>query len=109
LNNFDNIIESDLKNLSHLSKRQAFDKLTKLLEMKKKIICDLYDRDGKINDQIISLHNNFELDQFIISLKHGDTTKLSDKFLYNINYNLKKDEYYLTIQDEYFEKINIEK
>ena len=36
---------------------------------------------------------------------NGEKCKLHDKFLYNIIYNIKKDQYSLEIQDEYFEKI----
>ena len=108
LKRYDNIIESDLKDLSHLSKNMVFDKITKLLENKKKVICDLYDKNGQINDEIISIHNDFEHEECILDLKHGETAKLSDRFLYNIEYDIKKDIYSLKSQDEYFEKISVE-
>ena len=108
LKRYDNIIESDLKDLSHLSKNMVFDKITKLLENKKKVICDLYDKNGQINDEILSIHNHFEDEECILDLKHGETAKLSDRFLYNIEYDIKKDIYSLKSQDEYFEKISVE-
>jgi len=105
LQKFDSIIENDHKDFSHLSKNQVFDKICYLLENGKNVVCDLYDKDGKINDRIISIHNYFEEDCCVLNLKHGDSTKIYDKFLYKITYNLKKDEYYLDSQGEYFEKI----
>jgi hypothetical protein len=38
-------------------------------------------------------------------MKGGEKHRLDDRFLYNIIYNIKKDEYSLQEQDEYFEKI----
>jgi hypothetical protein len=38
-------------------------------------------------------------------MKHEESHKLHDKFLYNLIYSIKKDEYSLEEQDEYFEKI----
>ena len=38
-------------------------------------------------------------------MKGGETHRLEDKYLYNIIYNQKKDEYSLQEQDEYYEKI----
>jgi DNA invertase Pin-like site-specific DNA recombinase len=75
------------------------------LDNNKKVICDLHDRDGKIGIQIIEMQNDFERDFSEIKLKDGMILKLEDKFLYNIIYNIKKNLYSLTEQDEYFEKI----
>ena len=36
---------------------------------------------------------------------HNEIHKLHDKFLYNLIYNIKRNEYSLEEQDEYFEKI----
>ena len=105
LQKFDSIIESDHKDLSHLSKNQVFDRICYLLESDKDVICNLYDKYGRINDKIISVHNYFEEDCCVLELKHGDSTKIYDKFLYKITYNLNRDEYYLESQGEYFEKI----
>lgn len=109
LSKYDEIVESDLLDLSHLSKNVTFDKIVKLLERGKKVICDLYDKNGQINDEIISIQNDFEHEECILKLKHGETAKLSDRFLYNIDYNIKKDIYSVKSQDEYFEKIEINK
>ena len=59
---YDHMIESDLKDLSHLSKNQVFEKVCHYLERGKTVICDLYDKDGKINDKILSISNLFEED-----------------------------------------------
>ena len=42
-------------------------------------------------------------------MKHGENHRLHDKFLYNLIYNIKRDEYSLEEQDEYFEKLEKEK
>ena len=105
LQKFDSIVENDQRDYSHLSKNQVFDKICYLLDRNKVVVCNLYDKDGQINDKIVSIDNYFEEDCCVLRLKHGDLTKIYDKFLYKITYDLKKDEYYLESQGEYFEKI----
>ena len=77
-----------------------------MIERGKRVICDLHDKDGKIGMEIIKIENQFESEKCILTLKKGNTFFIQDKFLYNIIYNLKKDEYSLQEQGEYFEKIN---
>lgn len=96
--------EDDIKDFLYLSKNAIFKKIAELLERNKKVICNLNDRNGKIGLEIKSLENNFEDETCTIFMK-GEKCKLHDKFLYNLIYNLKKDEYYIEEQDEYFEKI----
>ena len=107
LSKYDQIMDKDLTDMSHLSKNTVFDKISELLEKGKKVICDLYDKEGKINDEIVSIENDYENETSILHLKHGNANELSDRFLYNINYNFNKDCYSLNIQDEYFEKLPI--
>lgn len=102
---YESMLESDLQNYSHLTKNQVFEKVCRYLERKKSVICDLYDKDGKIDDQIISISNLFEEDCCVILLKHGETVKIFDRFLYKITYNIKKGHYCLEMQSEFFEKI----
>lgn len=97
--------EDDERDYMMLSKNVAFKRLKHLLDGGKKIICDLHDRNGKIGLQIIDLENDIENEFCEIKLKNQSIFKLQDKFLYNITYNLKKNLYSLTEQDEYFEKI----
>jgi hypothetical protein len=97
--------EDDARDYMMLSKNVAFKRLKHLLDNGKKIICDLHDRNGKIGLQIIDLENDIENEFCEIKLKDQSIFKLQDKFLYNITYNLKKNLYSLTEQDEYFEKI----
>jgi hypothetical protein len=105
---YENLLETDLKDFSHLSKNQVFDKVCYLLERNKTIICDLFDKNGKINDRIISIENLFEEECCSILLKHGDSVKIMDKYLYKISYNIRKDQYNLELQGEYYEKISKE-
>ena len=89
---------------SHLSRNLACDKIIYYLEKKKKVWCDICDKDGKISDIII----NVEKPTYKLILKHG-VFVIQDSFLYNISYNIKKDDYSLTEQDEYFEEIEVNK
>ena len=97
--------EEDMKDFLYISKNSAFKKISELLEIGKKVICDLHDRNGKIGLDITGIENNFEEDTCIITMKGNEKHQLHDKFLYNLIYSIKKDEYSLQEQDEYFEKI----
>ncbi len=99
--------EEDMNDYMYLSKNTTFNKIKNLLEKGKSVICDLYDKDGKISTKISGIENDFENETCVMTLKNGETHELHDKFLYNIIYNSKKDEYSLEAQDEYYEKIPI--
>lgn len=90
-----------------LSKNSTSKKVKELLEKDKKIICDLHDRNGKFGLQIIDITDNFESEESLIIMKSDENHKMHDKFLYNIIYNIKKNQYSLQEQDEYFEKLNV--
>lgn len=96
------------KDLMFLSKNATFRKVKDLLNRGKKVICDLHDRDGRIGLPIIDISNDIESETCDIIMKN-ENHQLHDKFLYNVIYNTKKDEYSLQEQDEYFEKIEIKK
>jgi len=100
--------DEDLKDFLYISKNATFRKILDILENGKKIICDLHDKNGKIGLQIIKIENDFLDDKCLITMKGNETHELFDKFLYNIIYNIKKDEYSLQEQDEYFEPIKID-
>jgi hypothetical protein len=93
-----------------LTKNSAFSKINELLEHHKKVICDLYDKDGMIDDEIVKTDYNNDLDdeKCVLKLKHGDVVTLEDKYLYNIIYDIKHDVYLLTSHDEYYEKLTVE-
>jgi len=95
----------ELKDFLYLSKNTTFSKILELLESNIKVICNLHDRNGKFGMQIVKIENNFEEETCKITMIHDEHHKLHDKFLYNLIYNIKKDEYSLEEQDEYFEKI----
>jgi hypothetical protein len=109
LEKFEHIINLELKDYSHLSKNMCVDIIQNLMSKGIKIICDLTDRNGKINEQISKFENSFEENNCKIFLKSGEIFYLQDNFLYNLIYNVRKNYYSLTIQDEYFEKITIDK
>jgi hypothetical protein len=95
----------ELKDFLYLSKNTTFSKILELLESNIKVICNLHDRNGKFGMEIVKIENNFEEETCMITMIHNEHHKLHDKFLYNLIYNTKKNEYSLEEQDEYFEKI----
>jgi len=104
---FDSIPEIDHTDFSHLSKNQVFEKITYYLSKSKKVICDIKDKNGKINDEIVLISNDFENDHCLLRLKHGETCKLTDNYFYKITYIFEKNIYSLEVQDEFYEKIKI--
>jgi hypothetical protein len=101
--------KEEIKDYLYLSKNSTFSKVMNLLEKKIKVICNLHDKNGKFGMEIVKIENNFEDETCIITMVHEENHKLHDKFLYNLIYNNKKNEYSLEEQDEYFEKIEKEK
>jgi hypothetical protein len=102
---YQNTKEEEMRDFLYLSKNSTFSKISSLLEKGKKVICDLHDRNGKIGLQVTGITNSFEDESCTVIMKGDNKHNLHDKFLYNIIYNTKKDEYSLQEQDEYFEKI----
>jgi hypothetical protein len=100
---YNQFVEEDDRDFMYLSKNLTYKKITFLLESNKKVICDLSDRDGKIGLPILKIENKS------ILMKNNEIHVLQDKFLYNIIYNNKCSQYSLQEQDEYFEKIMIDK
>jgi hypothetical protein len=107
LDNYDSIEDDDIKDQTHLSRQSTFERIEELLNKGKKIICNLYDRNGLIGLEIIKIYNDFENEVCILTFKNGENFKLKDNYLYNIIYNIKKDLYSLEKEDEYFEKIPV--
>ena len=104
LNLYNQTQDSDFNDYAYLSREITINKISDYVDKKKKIWCDLNDRDGKIGDLIIKIYKP----EYKLILRHGEYC-LTDNMLYNITYNINKDEYSLTSQDEYFEEININK
>ena len=100
--------KEEMKDYLYLSKNATFSKILHLLECKVKVICNLHDKNGKFGMEIVKIENNFEDETCMITMIHDEHHKLHDKFLYNVIYNTKKNEYSLEEQDEYFEKIEKE-
>jgi hypothetical protein len=105
---YNQLRDEDFKDYMYLSKNLAFDVLSKLLNNNKKVICDLHGRNGKFGLQIIDITNDYENENCIIVMAGNEKHKLHDRYLYNIIYNIKKDEYSIEEQDEYFEKIEVD-
>lgn len=92
--------DSDYKDFSFLSRHIAIGIIQDILDKKRKIYCDLYDRNGKIG-QVIKY---IDKPSYTLFLRH-DEYIMEDKYLYNITYDMDKDCYSLTSQDEYHEEI----
>ena len=105
LDKFENISSDDFKDYNYLTILDLFYIMTKI---NKTIICDIKDKQGKINEQIISVDYNHDECVLVLGLKHG-SYKLTDNFLYKLVFEFKHDNYSLDIQGEYHEKINLEK
>ena len=107
LGKFGKVKDDDLKDYKMLSMQSTFEKISDLINNNKKVICDLYDKNGKIGIQIISIYNDYENEICILELKNGEKIDLKDNYLYNIIYNIQKDSYSLEAEDEFFEKIPV--
>lgn len=105
LNLYQHTREEYMKDFMYLSKNSTCLRIEDLLNDKRTIICNLHDKYGKIGLKIEGIENKFEEDVCTIFMKGDHRHDLDDRFLYNIIYNTKKDEYSLQEQDEYFEKI----
>ena len=90
-----------------LSKSATSTKVKELIELDYKVICDLHDRNGKIGLQILNIVDDIESDFSTIIMKGEEKHKLQDKFLYNLIYSVKKNQYSLQEHDEYFEKLTV--
>lgn len=99
--------EDIMKDYMLLSKNSTYSRIKELLEIKKKIICNLHDKNGKFGLEITGAENDFESNACRISMKGGEVCYLDDRYLYNITYSIKKDQYSLQEQDEYYEKIEV--
>ena len=107
LGKYDNIDDDDLKDFKMLSLQSTFEKLQKLIDVNKKVICNLIDKNGRIGIQITSLYSDYENEVYILNLKNGEKIELKDNYLYNIIYNLQRDTYYLETEEEFFEKLPV--
>jgi len=105
LDNYDNVKELELKDFRYLSLLDIFYVMSKI---KKIIICDIKDKQGRISEKIYSIDYNHDDCKIILGLKHGIYT-LTDNYLYKLTYEFKHDNYSLDIEGEYKEKIEIEK
>jgi len=107
LSKYDSLNDEELRDLTLMTMHSTFEKITELLEKNKKVICNLYDRDGLINKVIDMITNDYDSELCIITFLNGEDFKLRDNFLYNIIYNMNNNTYSLEAEDEYFEKIPI--
>lgn len=105
LKKYDSIDYNEMRDFNYLSLLDLFYLISKI---KKIINCDIKDKSGKINDQIMSFYYNYSDCQIVLTLKHG-TFVLNDNYLYKLTYEFKHDNYSLDIESEYNEKIEIEK
>jgi hypothetical protein len=98
----------DNKDFMLLSKCSVSQKINELIESKIVIICNLHDRDGKFGLRIVNLEVDYGTESVSVIMTGGLVHPLHDKFLYNLIYNLRKNQYSLEEHDEYFEKIKVD-
>lgn len=87
-----------------LSKNKTIEVINFLATQKRTIVSLLEDRDGVINEAIISVENNIDNETAIINTKNTSFT-IRDRNLYDIKYNPRKDVFLLTLNSEYIEKL----
>jgi hypothetical protein len=107
LDNYDNIIDDEFKDVKMLTANSTFNQIITLLEKNKKIICNISDRNGTIGLPINKIEKNYETEKIIMEVSSGEKLELKDNFFYEINYNFDKDNYSLETSDEFFEKIPV--
>lgn len=107
LNDYESIKDIDLSDLTHLSKNDVVTRIHRLISEKKKVMCELYDKDGRIDDEIVDTKNDFEKEVSYLITKHGELVKVFDRFFYNLEYRFKNDTYYLYQGEEFVEKIEV--
>lgn len=108
LDNYDIIDTDDTKDFTYLSRDVIYKKIIDLLDDDKVVVCDLYDRDGKINRPIESIFIDYESSRYYL-IVDSKRIELKDNFLYNLIYNDDEVYYSLQSQDEYFEEIPLDK
>lgn len=107
LNDYGSIRDIDFIDLKHLSKNDVVARIQDLISERKKVMCELYDRDGRIDDEIVDTGNEFEKEISYLITKHGDRVKVFDRFFYNLEYRFENDTYYLYQGEEFVEKIEV--
>jgi hypothetical protein len=98
--------KNDDKDLMYLSKNTTCERIKFFLDVGKKVICDLHDRNGLIGLPVLDVDNKYDEENGLIIMKN-ENHELNDKFLYNLIYNKKLNRYSLQEQDEYFEKLEV--
>lgn len=107
LDNYTEKTDEDIMDFKMLSKESTFKKISDLLNLNKKIICNLYDKNGKIGLEILSIENDYQKEVTILHLEKSEDIILKDNHLYNITYQLKEDEYSLETDGEFYEPLLI--
>jgi len=107
LDNYTEKTDEDIMDFKMLSKESTFKKISDLLNLNKKIICNLHDKNGKIGLEILSIENDYQKEVTILHLEKSEDIILKDNHLYNITYQLKDDEYSLETDGEFYEPLLI--
>lgn len=103
----DNFEKSDGRDWRMISKEDLVKVVRNLLSKGEKVICNLHDRDGKIGLQVTEIVNKFGDETTTLLLKGDENIKLSDRFLYNIIWNIRGNYHSIEEDSEYFEKIPV--
>jgi hypothetical protein len=104
LDKYDSINDEELRDYNYLT---LLDLFYLILKINKTIICDIKDKDGKLNQEILSIEYDNDHCTMVLGLKHG-IYKLTDNYLYKMIYEFKHDNYSLDVESEYHEKITLD-
>lgn len=104
LGNFNDKGDDYYQDFQYLTSSDTFDRIVEILDSGRKIYYEVYE-DSFAGGEVISI--DYKGDDYLITLNGGEKVKLKDSFLYNLIYNIKKDDYALRVQDRYYEKIPI--
>lgn len=105
---FTSLLDFEGKDFMLISKHKACKIVKDMIDNNKVVICDIYDRDGKIGKEILYISHYADEEYCEVAVSGNNKYKLYDRYLYNIIYDVKKDIYSLQIHDEYYEKIMID-
>ena len=107
LKTFNDNTDEYYQDFEFLTKNDVFDRIKDVLSSGRKVYYDIYNGHDGSENEILSVNNFMDDDECFVILKNDKKVKLKDNYLYNMIYNMKKDEYSLQSQDEFYEKLPV--
>ena len=104
LNLYDTTTDDDFMDFTYLSSDVFISKIRELLDKDKRVVNNITSK-GENNSGVEVQDIKYKEEGIFLLLKNGKTQKVSEKCLYNILYDIDKDQYLVQVQDEYYELI----